>query len=101
MSSDHCSTIADTFSGGSIDGYVYYTINVEDASSRFVAFDPAAIAEPLQSRGAEIALWSIAAACGVVALVAHRPDIDDAFYLNLAAAAADAPTRALMSGDTS
>ena len=48
----------------------------------------------------EILLWVLGAACVVLALVSHRPDADDAFYVNMAVAAADAPGRALLSGDT-
>lgn len=48
----------------------------------------------------EIALGVLALACAALALVAHRPDLDDAFYLNLAVAAADAPGAALLANDT-
>ncbi len=58
-------------------------------------FEPA-----VRSRGFELALWGLAAACVAVALVTHRPDLDDTFYINAAVAAADVPSRALWSGDT-
>ena len=35
-----------------------------------------------------------------LALLAHRPDLDDAFYLNLAVAAVDQPQAALLAEDT-
>ena len=41
-------------------------------------------------RGREGALWALSLFCVGVALVSHRIDIDDAFYVNLAVAAADA-----------
>jgi len=61
----------------------------------------APLLEPADSFwSAEIWLWLLSVACVVLALVSHRPDADDAFYVNLAVAAADAPGRALLSGDT-
>ncbi len=67
---------------------------------RFVLLEPLRWRPPLRSRGAEASLWAIAIACALAALVAHRPDLDDTFYVNVAVAAADDPTRALLSGDT-
>jgi hypothetical protein len=52
------------------------------------------------SRRAEAFLWSLGIACALLTLVVHRFDIDDAFYANIAVAAADAPSRALYSVDT-
>jgi len=37
----------------------------------------------------ETLLFALAAACAVYALICHRPDADDAFYINVAAAAVD------------
>jgi len=53
-----------------------------------------------RGRGLELGLWTLALGCAAIALVSHRVDLDDAFYLNLAAAAADAPRAALLAGDT-
>jgi hypothetical protein len=50
--------------------------------------------------GFELALLVLALLCVAAALAIHRPDIDDAFYVNLAVAAADAPGRPLLAGDT-
>jgi hypothetical protein len=55
---------------------------------------------PLRGRWPELALWGLALACVVVALVVHRPDLDDAFYVNVAVAAADAPSAPLLDRDT-
>ncbi len=55
---------------------------------------------PRSSRRAELGLLSLAIACAVYALVAHRPDTDDAFYVNLAVAAVDLPELPLLSRDT-
>lgn len=55
---------------------------------------------PASGPGREWALWALAALCAAVALVSHRVDIDDAFYVNLAAAAADAPGLPVLAGDT-
>jgi hypothetical protein len=51
-------------------------------------------------RGRECALWAMALVCVVVALAVHRPDYDDAFYVNVAVAAAESPDQALFAGDT-
>ncbi|MEE2673859.1 MAG: DUF6077 domain-containing protein [Myxococcota bacterium] len=47
-------------------------------------------------------LWiaGLATLCAVVTLVAHRPDADDGFYLNLAVAAAENPGAPLLANDT-
>ena len=45
-------------------------------------------------------LWVVAAAGVILMLISHRPDADDAFYVNVAVAAADVPGRALLSADT-
>jgi hypothetical protein len=55
---------------------------------------------PVPSRPAERGLWALAVACVVLTLAAHRPDTDDAFYVNVAVAAAETPHHALLSGDT-
>jgi hypothetical protein len=48
----------------------------------------------------ELALFALALVCVGLTLAIHRPDIDDAFYVNLAVAAADEPGQALLGGDT-
>lgn len=45
------------------------------------------------------ALWLIAAAGGLLAVVAHRFDIDDAFYVGVAVTTADLPDRILLASD--
>lgn len=57
-------------------------------------------AEPVDPRRAGAALWLLGLLAGAAALAIHRPDLDDAFYINVAAAAADHPARALLAGDT-
>lgn len=54
---------------------------------------------PRRDRASAAALWVLAAGCAAVALVCHRPDIDDAFYVNVAVTAADHPARALLRSD--
>ena len=59
------------------------------------------IYRPASGRGHETLLWLLALFCAVIALIVHRPDSDDAFYVNLAVAAADrAADWALLSSDT-
>jgi len=62
--------------------------------------DPAPGASLARGRGFEAALWGLALGCAGLALLAHRPDLDDAFYLNLAVAAVDDPRAALLAEDT-
>jgi len=54
----------------------------------------------LRSTRREAALFGLAGLCAVVALAVHRPDLDDAFYVNMAVAAADAPDAPLLASDT-
>ncbi len=58
-------------------------------------------AAPPRARGSgEAALFALAVACALLALFWHRPDLDDAFYVNIAVAAADQPGRPLLAFDT-
>ncbi len=70
------------------------------AAVRHVVREPVAGAPPAHSRGREVALWATAAACALYALVAHRVDADDVFYVNLAVAAIDRPDLPLLAVDT-
>ncbi len=54
----------------------------------------------VRGRGREIALWTLAVACIALTLVSHRADLDDAFYVNLAVGASDAPDQPLLRRDT-
>ena len=58
------------------------------------------IVAPERSRSSETLLWLLAGFAVVLTLVSHRPDADDAFYINVAVSAADAPQRPLLAGDT-
>jgi hypothetical protein len=62
--------------------------------------DAPSIVPPAGGRRSELLLWLLAAACVVITLISHRPDADDAFYVNVAVAMVDAPGRALLSKDT-
>jgi hypothetical protein len=48
----------------------------------------------------ERALWALSLVSVGVALVSQRIDLDDSFYVNLAVAAADAPSLPVLAGDT-
>lgn len=61
---------------------------------------PPAISRPVRGRHLEIVLWALALACVFLTLVCHRPDFDDAFYVNVAVAAVDRPELPLMKFDT-
>ena len=51
-------------------------------------------------RRLELGLWLLAGLCLIVALISHRPDPDDAHYVNLAVSAVDLPDWPLLSSDT-
>jgi hypothetical protein len=70
------------------------------AAVALVVSEPTWIETARSGRSLEAALWTLAVACVVVTLVSHRPDIDDAFYINVAVAAADHPDRTLLHSDT-
>jgi hypothetical protein len=53
-----------------------------------------------EAGGRRALLFGLALLCSVLTLVAHRPDTDDAFYVNMAVAAADRPGAPLIAGDT-
>ena len=55
---------------------------------------------PARGLRLEVALLALALAAALYALVAHRPDVDDAFYVNLAVSAVDAPDQPLLAADT-
>ncbi|MGI9592074.1 MAG: DUF6077 domain-containing protein, partial [Myxococcota bacterium] len=62
---------------------------------------PAPGSEPAAGgRWRESALWALSGVCAAVALVSHRIDLDDAFYVNLALAAAESPGLPVLAGDT-
>lgn len=65
------------------------------ATERWYVDDP----EPRRSRTWELALWGLALAAVVFNLTVHRPDPDDALYVNIAASAADQPDLPLMDRD--
>jgi len=53
-----------------------------------------------RGRGPELALFGLSLLCLGATLAIHRPDIDDAFYVNLAVAAVDQPGQPLLAADT-
>ena len=79
----------------------YWTVATLGAASLALLFletprrDP-----PARGPRLEVALVVLALAAALYALVAHRPDADDAFYLNLAVSAVDAPGQPLLTADT-
>jgi len=70
------------------------------AALPFVFAEPPLVTRPDASRWHELCVWGIALVCLCVVLIVHRPDIDDAFYINLAVAAADMPNQQMMRGET-
>jgi len=62
----------------------------------WVAPDPS---ERPSSRATAIALWALAVAAALLTASVCRPDADDALYVSMAVAAADAPSAPLLAGD--
>lgn len=58
------------------------------------------INQPKRDSKKEFLLWVIALICVIFTFISHRPDADDAFYVNMAVAAADHPNEALLQKDT-
>jgi hypothetical protein len=70
------------------------------AAVPFLLLEPARLAAPLHSRSAELSLAAMAAFGALYTLGVHRPDTDDALYVNMAVAAVDLPGLPLLSSDT-
>lgn len=70
------------------------------AAVRFLLREPPGVEAPRESRARELGLLALAVACALYALVVHRPDADDAFYVNVAVAALEHPELPLLSRDT-
>jgi hypothetical protein len=62
--------------------------------------DAPRLSPPERSRRSETLLWLMAAAGVVITLISHRPDADDAHFVDFAVSAADVPSRALLGEDT-
>lgn len=62
--------------------------------------DAPRLRKPAGGRRREQALFVLAFAAAVFALVCHRPDADDSLYVNMAVAAADRPQEAILAFDT-
>jgi hypothetical protein len=61
---------------------------------------PEPLRQSVKNRRAETFLWALSLVCVAGTLLVHRFDIDDAFYINVAVAAADDPSRVLFASDT-
>jgi hypothetical protein len=87
--------------GGGVAAFWWSTVALLGfAAATFLLAERPVAESAVRGRNRELALWGMALVCVVVALVVHRPDYDDAFYVNVAVAAADFPEHALLAGDT-
>jgi len=86
--------------GGPVPGWVAWCSVLGAAALVFVLREPPRFLAAREGRGLEAGLWALAALCAVYALVAHRVDADDAFYVNVAVAAVDRPDLPLLAVDT-
>lgn len=85
------------------DGVVVWGLLVGSlalAAYAWLMREPARWASARRGRGSEATLAALAVLCAVYALVAHRPDSDDALYVNMAVAAVDRPDLPLLGSDT-
>ncbi len=93
--------VAFAATGGGVAAFWWSTVALlAFAAATFLLAERPVAESPVCGRKRELALWGMALVCVVVALVVHRPDYDDAFYVNVAVAAADFPEHALLAGDT-
>ncbi len=70
------------------------------AAVAFVLLERPFVESPVRGARLEAGLWALALGCGALSLAINRPDIDDAFYVNLALSAADFPDAPLLRGDS-
>ncbi len=70
------------------------------AAVRVLRESPPAARPPLAGTRRELAVLALALCCAALALILHRPDADDSFYVNVAASAADLPGAPLLVFDT-
>jgi hypothetical protein len=80
--------------------WLVWCLGLAAASVFFVIREAPCTEAAARGRGLELALWATAGLCALYALVAHRADADDAFYVNLAVAAIDRPDLPLLAVDT-
>ena len=86
--------------GGVVALWIFAVALLGAAAALFVLAERPVVEEPASGPGIEIGLWVLALAAVVIALVTHRPDIDDAFYVNVAVTAADFPGEPLLARDS-
>ncbi|REJ84675.1 MAG: hypothetical protein DWQ36_08020 [Acidobacteria bacterium] len=55
---------------------------------------------PIDSRWTRALPWGLGVVASCLALLAHRPDYDDSFYINIAVTALDHPAAPLLRGDS-
>lgn len=92
-------TLAFHFYGGTVGLWIAGVALLAAAAAWLLPSAPA-WETPRRGRGLEAGLWLLGASCALITLVCHRPDIDDAFYVNLATSAAAHPGAPLLAGDT-
>jgi len=94
-------SIAVTITGAEFSTFWWSTLALLGfATAVFLLSEQPVTTPATGGRGHEYALWAMALVCVAVAIAVHRPDYDDAFYVNVAVAAAESPGDALLAGDT-
>jgi hypothetical protein len=86
--------------GDPITTWILWVIVLGAAAGVWVLRRPASVEAADTSRDSEAALWILAGVCVLYALCVHRPNADDAFYVNLAVGALDHPELPLLARDT-
>jgi hypothetical protein len=80
--------------------WTLWVLVLSAAAVAFVLRRPTRFEPPRRSPRAEWGLLALALACALYTLCVHRPDADDAFYVNLAVGAIDLPELPLLARDT-
>lgn len=93
-------TLALSLSGYVIFLWAWLLFALAAAAVPFLLVEEPVQEAPASGRRLEIGLFAVALVCALLTLVAHRPDVDDSFYVNLAVAAADDPDLPLLRFDT-
>lgn len=93
-------TVTISLTGSSIVMWWFAACSLLVAGIAFLLLEPPHPEAPRRGVTLEAGLFGIGLLCAAYALVAHRPDADDSFYINMAVGALDRPDLPLLAVDT-